>query len=434
MIDKERIILNPISALITEQIKAAKNKLLIAVPFISSYARKIIPRDNISNIKHKRLITKFDEENIHSFDIPTLQYLLENGFNICFNNKIHLKQYIIDDNAFITSSNLTRGGLEDNIELTVQVDQYNLLKSNKVFDELWELSKSNKITGQLLEDNYEKYKVLKKRQKNTENKKIRVNENTLNGSLNIEELIDEIFNTNEDHTSQMQLIYEANKKRNIIKSKLIKNKFETSLFYAREGHPKRRDNLFYEFVYGTESKLAGTGLREAQFKGAFEHPDFQSVIAYIYPDILGLQSWNLEDEKSFLNFCNGLFDFEIPQYSESIPIRLASFFYPEKILPIFKLDHLEKICSALGLDTDAKSKGERLFAYNVYLENKFKNVPINNYIKSNMAYHLFYSVELYKRLENGEKINDIKNSFTQQWKKFFIEKSRNTLKNIKAIQ
>lgn len=431
---KEKIICNPISDLITEQLEDANDKLLIAVPFISSFAMKILKRDNITNIINKRLITKFDESNINTFDIPTLQYLLNNGFKICFNNKIHLKHYIIDNSAFITSSNLTQGGFENNIELTVKIDQENSVTSTQIFEELWEISKSNIITKQLLEDNLEKYEVLKKKQKFKENNKVEVNESSLNCSLNMKNLIDEIFKTKEDRSSQMQLIYDANKKRNRIKKKLRIKKFETSLFYAPEGHPKRRENLFYEFVYGTESKLAGTGLREAQFKDAFEHPSFKTVISYLFPEMLELQPWNFEDEKLYLGFCNGLFDFKIPQYSEALPIRLASYFYPEKFLPIFKLDHLQKVCDALGIDTNAKSKGERVFAYNNFLENKLKDIPFDNYIKSNMAYHLLYSIELYKRLEKGEEFKVIKNSYKQQWKKYYIEKGRKTLENINAIQ
>lgn len=393
----------------------------------------ILKRDSITNITNKRLITKFDESNIHTFDIPTLKYLLNNGFEICFNNKIHMKHYIIDNSAFITSSNLTQGGFENNFELTVKIDQANSVTSTQIFEELWEKSKSNIITEQLLEDNLEKYKVLKKKQNFRESKTVEVHESSLDCSLNMNSLIDEIFKTKEDRSSQMQLIYNANKKRNMFKEKLRNEKFKTSFFYAPEGHPKRRENLFYEFVYGTEYRLAGTGLREAQFKDAFEHQSFQTVISYLFPDMLELQPWNLEDEQSYLDFCNGLFDFKIPQYSEALPIRLASYFYPKKFLPIFKLDHLQKVCNALGINTNAKSKGERVFAYNNFIGNKLKDIPFDNYIKSDMAYHLLYSIELYKRMEKGEEFEVIKNSYKEQWKKKYIEKGRKTLENINAI-
>jgi hypothetical protein len=214
---------------------------------------------------------------------------------------------------------------------------------------------------------------------------------------------------------------------------LENGKFDNSLFYSPENHPRRRENLLYDFAYGTELKLADTGLRKAQFKDAFEHPNFQNVIEYIFPALLELPSWNLEDEKSRLIFCNGLFDFKIPQYSEALPIRLASYFYPENFLPIFKLDHLQKVCDALGIDSSAKSRGERLFAYSSFLLNVMKDIPYNNYIKSDIAYQVLYTIELYKRLKEGEDFSNIKNSYQQRWVKNFIEKGKKTLKKINAI-
>src|SRR5690606_11805568 len=181
-------------------------------------------------------------------------------------------------------------------------------------------------------------------------------------------------------------IYEANKKRNKIKKIVKTQKFDTTLYYSPKGHPKRYDNLYYNFVYGVESKLAGTGLRESQFKDSFEHRDFKKVIDFLIPESIGLEPWNLNDNKNLFNFCNGLFDFTIPQYSEAIPIRLASYFYPDYFLPIFKLNHLKKVCDALGIETEAKTKGEKMYAYNLFLRDKMKDIPFDNYIKSGMIY------------------------------------------------
>ena len=62
-----------------------------------------------------------------------------------------------------------------------------------------------------------------------------------------------------------------------------------------------------------------------------------------------------------------------------------------------------------------------------------KDIPFDNYIKSNMVYHLLYSIELFNRLEKGEEFMAIKNSYKQQWKKEYIQKGRKTLENINAI-
>ncbi len=430
----EEIIKNPITKIVKQSIIETKKVLKFAVPFLSSFARSIIEKNTITNINEIFLVTRFDETNINSFDIPTLQYLLENGFKIRFNNNIHLKLYITDNKTFVTSSNLTKGGFENNTELTVAIDTKNKQECNKIFDKLWEDSKMNQISEELLKKNLPKYLILKNKEKYKTSKKIKVEESiTKTGLLDIDLLLDEIFNSNEDNSEKLALSFEANKFREKVKNKLLKNKFKKTIFYVPEGHPKRKDNLFYNFVYGAESNLAGTGLREAQFSSAFMHKDFEKVIAFIFPEIYGIESWNLKDEKTYSEFCNGLFDFNIPQYSETLPIRLASFFYPEHFIPIFKLEHLRKICEPLGIKTDAKTKGDKLYAYNIFLLNKMKAVPFNNYIKARMAYQICFTVELYNSLQKGEKIEKMFNSYTKIWEKKYIPRAEKILKKLKVI-
>ncbi len=430
----ETIFLNPISDTLKKSISLSEKRLNLAVPFISGFAKTIFSDKTLNNPSDKRLITRFDDTNINTFNLPTLKYLIDKGFEICYNNKIHLKLYITDNDAFITSSNLTNGGFEKNIELTVRVDDANFKNCQTVFNNLWEKSKANLITKELIAENILKYEFLKKRQKFEKSIITQVIENFKVGSLDIQQLLELIFNSKEDYSNKLKLTYEANKYRNKFKDKLIKDSFDLTLFYAPEGHSKRKDNLFHNFVYGNEKKLAGTGLRERQFKEVFEHAEFKNVISYIFPESIGLEPWNLEDDKVFFNFCNGLFDFNIPQYSTALPIRLASFFYPEHFVSIFKLKHLQKVCETLGLETDAKSNGQRLFAYNVFLRNQMKDIPYNNYIKSGMIYQILYSVELYKRLDNGEDFQDIKKSYNKIWIKDYIEKGKMNLENIKALE
>ena len=63
-----------------------------------------------------------------------------------------------------------------------------------------------------------------------------------------------------------------------------------------------------------------------------------------------------------------------------------------------------------------------------------KDIPYDNYIKSGMIYQILYSVELYKRLDNGEDFQDIKKSYKKQWIKYYIEKGKTNLENIKALE
>ena len=308
------------------------------------------------------MLTRFDESSINSFNIPTLQYLLECGFEIQYENSIHLKLYIADNDVYISSSNFTQVGFEDNIELTVNIDSNNVAECKTYFDELWEKSSANKITKELLDANFDKYEILKKREKFRNYEQSEININLQLGDINIQSIVDWISNEKKDYTDFLSFSYEANIKREKTKIKLLKG-FDIEIFYVPENYAKRRDNLFYEFVYGDEAKMAGTGLREKQFKSVFEHPDFKEVIIYIFPEMVGLEPWNLEDIHVYNVFCTGLFDFDIPQYSEALPIRLASYFYPDYFVSIFKLEDLQKVCESFGLVNDSKKNGERLFVY-----------------------------------------------------------------------
>lgn len=430
----EQIILNPISNIFKDSIEKATGRIKIAVPFMNSFAKKMICHEKIDRVQDKRLITKFDSENINSFDLPTIEYLLDCGFQICYNNRIHLKLYITDNDMFITSSNLTNGGFENNIELTVRVNSQNFENCEQIFENLWFESKQNEITRDLIKQNWDKYEVLKKRTKFENLKVTEVKENFSVGNLNIQELLDVIFNRKEDYSWILNRNYEANKKRYEIKNEIETKEFDASLYYSPKGHSKRRENLYYEFVYGVESKLAGTGLREAQFKDVFEHASFKSIMDFLIPESVGLSPWNLSDPKELFKFCNGLFDFKIPQYSEAIPIRLASYFYPDYFLPIFKLNHLQMVCDTLRIETDAKTKGERFYAYNVFVKEKMKDMPFDNYIKSSAIYQLKYCVELYKRLESGENFESVLKSYKKQWIINYVNKGKLILESISAMK
>jgi hypothetical protein len=430
----EIILKNPITNRIKESIDLNGSKLNIAVPFLSSFALTILNSKNTMGKIDKRLVTRFDDSSISSFDIPTLKTLLDFGFDIQYDNNIHLKLYITDNETFITSSNFTKGGFEDNVELTVKADSENANECIIIFNEIWESCKKNKITYDLLNNNLAKYEVLKKRDKFAKSKKksILISQITI-GEIDIEQVINEIFNQDRNYSSTKDLIYKANKQRERIKEKL-KEGFDNELFYVPEGHKKRRDNLFYNFVYGVESSLAGTGLREKQFKTAFTHSEFQKVITYMFPEMIGLNPWNFEDKNILLEFCNEIFKFKIPQYTEALPIRLASYFYPNYFIQIFKLDHLKEVCDALGLETNVKSNGDRLFVYNSFINEKMKALPFDNYIKSNISYKILYAMELYVRLNKGENYDNILASHKQIWKKKLIKNGKTLLTKLNVIK
>ncbi|MGI6342323.1 MAG: phospholipase D-like domain-containing protein [Bacteroidales bacterium] len=431
----EIIIKNPLTDWIQNSIINSKERLNFAVPFLSSFANTLLNEQTVTKIADKRLITRFDDSNLNSFDLLALKALLDLNFTIQFDNSIHLKLYITDNDAYVTSSNLTKGGFESNVELTVKTDSSNTQKCVDIFNEIWSTCSDNKVTYELINSNWAKYKVLQKREKfnkkgiiESKIKPIKV------GEFDLQKIIDAIFDQNVvDYSKIKKIVFEANKLREKTKKKLMQG-YNSLIFYAPEGHELRRENLFYDFVYGYEYDLAGTGLREAQFKTAFEHPNFENVVNYIYPDMLGMKSWNLNDKDEFQEFCNGIFDFDIPQYSEVLPIRLASYFYPDFFIPLFRIEHLKKVCEILGLETDAETRGDRLFVYNLFLTDKMKSLPFDNYTKSEIAYLLIFTVELYNRLNKGEKYQDVLNSNKKKWEKSLIERGKDILIKLKMIE
>ena len=242
----QKIISNPISPIIKKVIEKANQRLNIAVPFISSFTRKIVAGNNLESIKNKKILTRFDETNLNSFDLPTLEYLIDHGFEIRYNNNIHLKLYIFDEDAFVTSSNLTKGGFETNIELTVQLDNSHTASCSSIFNDLWYGASANEVTKKDIADNMPKYRVLKKKEKYNKKQKVSVAESKIKiGNLDIEKLTDEIFIWVADSSATLKLVRDANKCREETKKKL-KQGFDQTIFYAPEDHVKRKENLFYD--------------------------------------------------------------------------------------------------------------------------------------------------------------------------------------------
>jgi hypothetical protein len=428
-----KVLKNPITFSVKSSVDKSSNCVNIAVPFISSFARTILNQENTQAIIDKRIITRFDDSFINSFDLPTLKNLLNIGFIIKYDNNIHLKLYILDDVAYISSSNLTKGGFEDNVELTVKIEKENIESCKIIFNEIWDNCGENFITNELIEANQGKYELLSKRDlyARKSSKSIKIEE-IPDLDIDIQKVIEIIFNHN-NYTDCQRMEFEANKLREETKRKL-KHSFNTEILYTPEGHHLRKQTLFYDFVYGYERKLAGTGLRESHFQDAFQHPDIEKVINYIYPEMIGMKPWNFQDKDILREFCNGLFDFDIPSYKESVPIRLATYFYPNVLLPIFKLDHLEEICDAFGFKTDAKTNGDKLFIFNSFLIDKMKILPYENIIKAYVGYQVRYTIDLLTRLNKQEVFEEVLSTTNKDWIKNMYEEGKKILIKLNKIK
>jgi hypothetical protein len=202
--------------------------------------------------------------------------------------------------------------------------------------------------------------------------------------------------------------------------------FNQEIFYVPTAHPLRKETLFYNFSYGCEGILAGTGLFESHFRSAFLHKDFRQVINYIYPGALR----NFQHEIDLEEFCDRLFNYNIPGYKEALPIRLASYFYPNQLLPIFKIDHLEQICNSFGFIIEAQTKGEKLYAFNSFLKDQMEEVEGDNTIKMYICSQVHYAIDLRNRINNGECYGDISNNCRKKWIRAFYEKGMEILINL----
>jgi hypothetical protein len=430
---KQEIYYNPINNLISKSVENTKDELLIAVPFLSNYAKSILTENFLSSIKSKKLLTCFNEFNINSFDLDTMKFFLDAGMEIRFNNNIHLKLYLFDKEGFTSSSNLTKSGFENSVELTSSINEDNLKKCKAFFKQIWDDSKDRNVTQETIKENYSKYRLLKRRTQYQKPKEISIKTTQLKiSNFEVEDLIDHLFEATQDFSYFVNNALAANKDREVIRNRINKG-FNPIDFYSPKGHEKREQSLYYRLMYGKEGFNAGTGLRENQFRDVFQHEQFHEIMAYIYPPIIGKENWNLEDKDVFREYCRGIFEYRIPQYAETMPIRLASYFYPQNFLPIFKLSHLEKVCRILGMETEAKSKGDQLFAYNWYLTEKMKSIPFDNYVKSSIAYQLFFTVELYERLESGEDYETILKSQNENWRRDYIKKGKELIEKINTL-
>lgn len=99
-------------------IQQAKERLFIATPYIKEYGVNIVLDHAHAN--KIQLLTNLDIMNItgSGFDISALLKLWDRfDLQVSSLGKLHAKVYVADNHAaFVTSANLTRGGLKENYE------------------------------------------------------------------------------------------------------------------------------------------------------------------------------------------------------------------------------------------------------------------------------------------------------------------------------
>ena len=120
---KLQIITNPAIDIFIDLVKTSQEQLL-ASPFIKANVAKMI-LDNKPNEAKITLLTSFKLANFHrqSSDLTALRYFVENHIKVRNYTPLHAKTYIFDsERAIITSANLTIGGLQNNYECGVLIE------------------------------------------------------------------------------------------------------------------------------------------------------------------------------------------------------------------------------------------------------------------------------------------------------------------------
>lgn len=143
-----RTIKNPSYDLIFSLINDSKKSIKITSPFIKENVVSSLFK-NINNNVAVSLITSFKLMNYYLkvSDLSALEFILNLNGTISNFQKLHSKIYIFDDKiAIITSGNLTNGGLLNNYEYGVLIEEEKYLHSI-VYD--FDLLVNHELTGQI---------------------------------------------------------------------------------------------------------------------------------------------------------------------------------------------------------------------------------------------------------------------------------------------
>ena len=106
-------------------VKSASDRIYLSSPFIKEPVAKLII-DNKNKGVDCKLLTKFTLSNMRGggLDLGAVQKFKSNDFSLKNIGNLHAKIFIFDHKVIITSANLTSGGLHNNLE-------YGILLENK---------------------------------------------------------------------------------------------------------------------------------------------------------------------------------------------------------------------------------------------------------------------------------------------------------------
>jgi len=115
-----KILKSPWENTFCELLEKSKDAVFLASPFIKLQTARLITKHTSRDIDF-RYINSFKLSNFHrgASDLEALKLLSKKGFRQKNVHNLHAKFFIFDHIAVITSSNLTPGGLKNNLEYGV---------------------------------------------------------------------------------------------------------------------------------------------------------------------------------------------------------------------------------------------------------------------------------------------------------------------------
>lgn len=154
-----RLIRSPWIETFTDLIASANQSIKITSPYVKS---NMVDKLILNRRKHTKieLITSFKLKNYYdqSSDLNALESIINSSGSIKSFHKLHAKTYIFDDKAaIVTSGNLTSGGLVNNYEYGVLIDENVLIK--EIVNDFHDLSK-NESTGTITSVNINQVKEI----------------------------------------------------------------------------------------------------------------------------------------------------------------------------------------------------------------------------------------------------------------------------------
>lgn len=141
-----QIIKTPWDEFFFELVSKSKNNIKITSPFVKASIcdQILLTKNNTCRIE---LITSFKLANIYygSIDLIAIENIIKNNGIVKNHSKLHSKIYLFDDcEAIITSGNLTTGGLLNNYEYGIYINEKDIVE--QISEDFVQLS-NNQDTG-----------------------------------------------------------------------------------------------------------------------------------------------------------------------------------------------------------------------------------------------------------------------------------------------